>query len=54
MMTSQERPLYLDQASDFLFGTQLSDIDELARRRASAIFAAVSYTHLTLPTKRIE
>ena len=38
-MTSQERPLYLDQASDFLFGTQLSDIDELARRRASAIFA---------------
>ncbi len=38
-MTSQNRPIYLDQASEFLYATTLDSIREQARARASAIFA---------------
>ena len=38
-MTSQNRPIYLDQASEFLYATTLESISAQARARAAAIFA---------------
>ncbi len=38
-MTSENRPVYLDQASEFLYATTLESISVQARARATSIFA---------------